>query len=223
MATVGGASDRSILAKYSNALRAVGTHPEALLSLPAVLTERGRSNWDQREPWWNHRAIRAVERELPPHGHVFEWGSGGSTLWFADRGYRITAVESEQEWADRVHDACPAADVRHIPGRTTGSMRSEPLFRDHGSHYFDDYVHAIDQEPDDSIEVILIDGLCRSECAAASVRKVAPGGMVILDDSNYEFLAAAFTPFSGWETRRVRGFKRIGLPIFETTVFRAPA
>lgn len=215
--------DRQLPGKMLGAVQATVAHPAAVATIPDVLRNRNRPNWDRREPWWNRRAISYLARRLPTTGSVFEWGSGGSTLWFTDRGLDVTAVESEKEWADRVQDACPQADVRFIPGEQTGAVRSEQLFRDHGLHYFDRYVHAIDGVPEKSLDVVLIDGICRIECARLARQKVAAGGIVILDDSNFDFLGAAAEPYEGWRTVRVRGFKRTGLPIFETTFFHAPS
>lgn len=183
------------------------------------------SAWDIGEPWWPIPAIRHLGRRLPERARVFEWGSGGSTVWLSRRGARVVAIESESEWQRRVAERAPEADVRFVPGATTGTLRSEPDLRDRGTHFFDDYVAAIDEFPDDSFDLVVIDGIARCECAKRARTKVKPGGLVVLDDSNWEHLfAPVFDAFAGWETTRIRGFKRpLDVDVSETTFFRRPS
>jgi len=49
-------------------------------------------------PWWSFSAIEAYERVLRPSFRVFEWGSGGSTVFAAQRGASICCVEDSGEW-----------------------------------------------------------------------------------------------------------------------------
>jgi hypothetical protein len=49
------------------------------------------------------------------HGRrIFEYGSGGSTCFFVDRGARVTAVEHVAVWAARVRQET-SADVHLVP------------------------------------------------------------------------------------------------------------
>lgn len=202
-----------------------------LLADPSLLTDIGSSisqarssNWEVGEPWWNSRAIEYLRGRLPQEGRAFEWGSGGSTVWLTRNGMSVTAIESEREWAERVREHCPTADVRFIPGVDTGTFQSEPQLRDHGLHYFDEYVSAISDFPADSFDVIVIDGICRKECARLAAEKVKRGGIVVLDDTNFKFLRSAAEPFAGWETAILKGFKRkSGLIVYSTTFFHSPA
>jgi hypothetical protein len=209
---------------------ATGTTAE-LISDPSLITGIGScinhassSNWEAGEPWWNARAIDYLQSRLPREGRAFEWGSGGSTVWLTRNGMSVTAIESEYEWAERVRKRCPAADVRFIPGTDTGTLRSEPQLRDRGVHYFDEYVSAIDGFAAETFDVIVIDGICRKECASFAAKKVKPGGIVVLDDTNWKYLRRAAGPFAGWETVTLSGFKQKSGPfVYSTTFFHAPA
>jgi predicted O-methyltransferase YrrM len=179
--------------------------------------------WGQ--PWWNPDAIRYAGRLIRTGSRAFEWGSGSSTVWLTRRGVQVTAIESEPEWADRVKQSCPTADIRTIPGEDVGTMRSEPALRDHGEHYFDKYVTAIDEFSDATFDLIIIDGICRRECAERAVAKVKRGGIVVLDDTQWpEIMNPCFEPFSGWRTVRRRGFKkRSPIEVYETTFLTKPS
>jgi predicted O-methyltransferase YrrM len=84
------------------------------------LSKTRRSPLRQNFPWWSFAAIDAADR-LFPGRRIFEWGSGGSTLRYARKGCKFTAIEDDQAWLDAVQVALVAAGVadqvrlRHIP------------------------------------------------------------------------------------------------------------
>jgi len=181
---------------------------------------RGTS-WDAAQPWWNSRAVRYLSKRVRPGARAFEWGSGGSTVWLARQGVAVTAVEHDPGWVTKVAARCPGADIRLIPGRTAGRLRSEPELRDKGEHFFDDYIAAVDDIEDDSIDIVIVDGMCRLECVRRGAQKGKPGGMLILDDSDYRFLASAGERLRGWRAVKLSGFKR-PLEFRETAFFHKP-
>jgi hypothetical protein len=197
--------------------------PGAMKTIPPYLVHPMRPNWDAGLPWWNPRAIQYLSANLPSRGYAFEWGSGGSTIWLSDRGLTVTAIESEREWADKVTGRCPTADVRFIPGAESGKYRSEAQLRDKGQHFFDDYISVIDEFPDGSLDVVVVDGLCRVDCARRAVKKVKPNGIVVVDDTNWQFLLPPPETFYGWRCVTLSGLKsRSGMCVYSTTFFQRP-
>src|SRR6185437_3283918 len=69
--------------------------PTSMTTILPYLLHPLRSNWDMGLQWWNPRAIRYLGDSLPEKSRVFEWGSGGSTIWLAERCLAVTAIESE--------------------------------------------------------------------------------------------------------------------------------
>ena len=198
--------------------------PSLITGIGSCINQAKNSNWEAGEPWWNSRAIEYLQNRLPREGRAFEWGSGGSTVWLARHGMRVTAIESESEWAERVRARCPESDVRFIPGADTGTFRSEPQLRDRGVHYFDEYISAINDFKPESFDVIVIDGICRKECASLAAEKVKRNGIIVVDDTNWKFLRPAADAFKGWETATFSGFKRkSGFFVYSTTFFHPPA
>jgi predicted O-methyltransferase YrrM len=213
--------------EIKSAMRMVGLfglnvirNPDLVNSAIPVALHPLTSAWDAEEPWWNSRAIKYLAKQLPTEGEAFEWGSGSSTIWLSTHSINVTSVESESEWAKRVRERCADALVRLIPAANSGTMRSEPQLRDHGNHFFDDYVNAIDDYADRSFDLIIVDGVCRAECARRAATKIKPGGLVVVDDTNWRFLDSCFEPFRTWETKRIRGFKHMSPDVWETTFFR---
>ena len=58
-----------------------------------------------RLPWLVPGAIRALDAILTPEDSVLELGSGGSTLFFADRCMRVVTFELDPTWAKIVQAA----------------------------------------------------------------------------------------------------------------------
>jgi Methyltransferase domain len=202
-------------------------NPGLIMRHPIVLTTVGdafrrRAAEDPETPWWNRRAIRYLSRHLRPGDRAFEWGSGGSTVWLARRGVSVTSIEHDPEWAKKVIDCCPAADVRLISGATQGRLRSEQQqeYITNGQYFFDDYVAAIDTLDEGSLDIVIVDGLCRMECVRRGAPKVKPGGVLMVDDTDYRFLDPEKI-LPGWKAVSFWGFKRTQ-DLRETSFFRRP-
>lgn len=124
-------------------------------------------------PWWNVAATRDVEAFLAsrPRARIFETGAGASTVWLARRAAKVISVEHDAAWHKRflgMIDGVPGIDLRF---RALG---------DGGAH--DAYVHAID-ETDDLYDLIVVDGRHRVACLNRALAHLAPGGMILFDDS----------------------------------------
>ena len=64
---------------------------------------RGYRRRHPDRPYYVPRAIEHLERLIDRSTSVFEWGSGVSTLWWAERVGTVTAIEHDETWFDRVH------------------------------------------------------------------------------------------------------------------------
>ncbi len=124
-----------------------------------------------RVPWLTRQAVGCLTQHLGPSQAGFEWGSGRSTAWLADRIRSLTSVESDPTWFARVQKLLRAKDIRNV-----------------ALHFLDadspQYVALIDEEVDQSLDFVLVDGVSerRDSCALAAVPKVRPGGLLIVDD-----------------------------------------
>lgn len=199
-------------------------HPIILTTVDEVV--RQSTAEELETPWWNRRAIRYLSGHLRPGARAFEWGSGGSTVWLARRGVSVTSIEHDPEWVEKVIDRCPTADVRCVPGTTQGKLRAEPQHRnafkleDKGQYFFDDYVAAIDSFGEDSLDIVIVDGMCRIECVRQGTPKVKPGGVLVVDDTDYRFVDPEKL-LPGWQAVSLWGYKKTQ-DLRETTFFHRP-
>lgn len=147
-------------------------------------------------PCYAFGAIRALEQELSPEHRVFEYGSGSSTLWYAQRVAEVVAIEHHPDWYSLVSSAAPSnVEVKLHEGapRAAPDQRSSEggEVAEFGSSVipgasFERYVRAIDDYPDGHFHVVSVDGRARVACLERALAKVAPGGLLILDNSQRE-------------------------------------
>ena len=140
-------------------------------------------------PWMTYPAIYFLEGALRDEMRLFEYGSGGSTAWFAERVKEVTAVEADRFWLLQV----PRAEnirLRHVETEADWYTDSRT-----------DYVQAaVDGAPWD---VIVIDGHARNDCAQVAGSLLTPTGFIVLDDTHNPRLAPAQSCLSD------QGFGRI--------------
>lgn len=212
-------------------LRGLAREPRLAADLPRwVRDARVRTDpLNYRQPWWNYKAVQFVEQRLPEHARVFEYGGGASTLWLRDHGATVTTIEDDRDWYDGLQKRLPDADLRFID-LTPGSSATP-------DGPFDVYAHAIDGEPDNTFDLVIVDGQARRDCVLAAAPKVRPGGMLLLDDSQWSdteppasddltrlrpLYADLPQHLAGWQANHLRGIKPgTWLPV-QTTVWIKP-
>lgn len=122
-------------------------------------------------PWWNVAATREVEAFLAhrPNARVFEYGAGASTAWLAARAGHVTSVEHDPQFIGAFREMLgPIANVTLLER----SIAEGP----------DAYVGAI-AEAGGPFDLVVVDGRHRAACLAAARAHLAPGGLVLFDDS----------------------------------------
>ncbi|MGV3660319.1 MAG: O-methyltransferase [Prosthecobacter sp.] len=136
-------------------------------------------------PWLAPDAIAWLDANLRPDMQGFEWGSGRSTLWFAKRLASLTSIESDATWfqqvARMVHEAALTnVDLRHIPldhpDADTYQNEYDPLPRNPAT---------ILDLPDASLDFVVVDGWYRPVCARAALPKLKPGGILLIDNTDW--------------------------------------
>jgi hypothetical protein len=157
---------------------------------------------DLRVPFWPYDAVDFVGARLPAAAAVFEYGSGGSTLWLLDQGADVTAVEHHPGWHQRLLAAAPRLALSLHEPSADGEIGSIMT-----TGFFDAYVAAVDEVPDDSLDMLIVDGRARVECVDRALDKVKPGGMLLLDDTDRRRYSAAYRQLADWERHDFAGVK----------------
>ena len=132
----------------------------------ALVTGIGRLllGWRPQLPWISYDAQEVLARHLTSKSRVLEFGSGMSTLWYAERAGEVFSIESDAEWVAAVKPTLPANATIKL-----AETREEYL--------------AFPEQPYD---LIMVDGHSRNACIVAALPFLAPRGALYLDNSDRE-------------------------------------
>ena len=132
------------------------------------------------EPWIASGAVRYCEQHLPKSARALEWGSGRSTLWFAERVASLTSIEHDSGWFEKMSPRVAQhanVDYRLI---TLDHPLTAPTLRTYDPQ--PRYVGVIDDFEDSSLGLVVVDGHYRQACVRAAIPKLARGGLLLIDN-----------------------------------------
>lgn len=122
-------------------------------------------------PWFTYPALEYLGQLDFTNKRVFEFGTGGSTSYWCRRAAEVVGVEHNPLWYERVSGRLPA----------NGSIRL--------AEAPDDYVAEISRVGG-KFDVIVVDGVERRRCCKAALEALRPGGLIILDNSDWHHVCA---------------------------------
>lgn len=126
-------------------------------------------------PWLTPQANAFLETWLLPTDCGAEFGSGGSTLWFARKVASLISVEHNPAWFAKVSLEIGARGIHNVDYRFCAI--ESPNSRE-------EYVRNLKDLMDSSLDFVLVDGIYREDCAGAAIPKLKPGGVLIIDNVN---------------------------------------
>ena len=194
-----------------------------LIWFPRWLRSQRRTSLDDEVPWITYEAHRALERLLTPEMRVFEYGSGGSTLYLAPRVAELVSVEHDPDWHAKVQARVGnRSELMLVPSteEEPGDYASADE-RDQGRS-FRAYAEAIDRFPDGYFDLLLIDGRARASCFRHGRAKVRAGGWIVLDNSDREPYTSVVSAAreAGWAEERCAGPSGYTPYFSQTTIWR---
>jgi predicted O-methyltransferase YrrM len=136
---------------------------------------------------------------LRPTHQVFEWGGGGSTLFFLNKGCRVTTVESSDDWVEQLE-----ARVRELGGdaRSRWELRHVPVI-DNDDPAISDYVDQV--TINGPWDLVMVDGWSRFRCLQEGLHHVKKGGVLVLDNANQKQFVTVPEVMRAWERHKFRG------------------
>lgn len=117
-------------------------------------------------PWYTYPAIEYLNGLDFSQQRVFEYGSGNSSAYWAKKTKSVYSVEHDKEWYSKVK------------GELSENQAIELCETE------ESYLSAIDRVPG-KVDVIVIDGKYRDECAKLVKEHISDDGIVILDNSDW--------------------------------------
>ncbi|MBD3246212.1 MAG: methyltransferase domain containing protein [Candidatus Omnitrophica bacterium] len=165
-----------------------------------------------RAPWLTPAAIKFLRAYLRAGMAGFEWGSGKSTLFFAQRVKSVISVEHSGEWYARVkaqlrqaglmskvkYQLIPPNPREDFAERSSENPEDAVCLAAMQKKEFYAYARKITAYPDDHFDFILVDGRARVGCMCFARKKVKRGGVLVLDNAERQRYQPAFGYFNGW-------------------------
>lgn len=155
-------------------------------------------------PWMNFPVVRMLEERLTKDLNLFEFGSGYSTLFYADKVRAVTSVEYDEKWLHIIKSKVPE-NVKIIFTR-----------EDVDANYCRAILAAKDQ-----YDVVIVDGRDRVNCIKQSMSALSAKGVILLDDSQRERYQEGidFAKSRGFKALNLEGLKAMGTEVDRTTIF----
>lgn len=143
---------------------------------------------------------------------VFEYGSGGSTLFISNRVSKLVSVEHDKGWYEQVSIMLskeriynceyilrePKKSVELIIS-TQGRNNLISTKTQYAGMTFENYVKSIDEYPDSNFDLILIDGRARLSCIYHVMSKLSPESYLMFDDSHIAEYAKVMILLSNYQ------------------------
>jgi hypothetical protein len=161
----------------------------------------GQTAIKDRKPWITFEAREYLKKIIHKDMRVFEYGSGGSTLYFLDNVAEVVTVEHDTSWFNLVKNS--VKDNRKLTYLLiTPTLLDIPISKPNYSnpemylsaddnflnkYSFIDYAKSISKYPDEYFDIISVDGRARPSCIKESLSKVKKNGYIMLDNSDRKY------------------------------------
>lgn len=176
--------------------------------------ESGFTTVGRRMPWINYEAQIYLNALVKPGMKVFEWGSGGSTLFWADHCEQVISVEHDRQWYKILSEILASEGEKNVVYRNVLPEETEESlnYRIHidfasgsiNGYQWVNYVRQIAEFPDEYFDIILVDGRARNACIFNALPKLKKNGFLIVDNSERKYYTKEFKAiFDGrnWESK----------------------
>lgn len=195
--------------------------------------DENRSAIRDEMPWVTFQAKEWLEELLIQNKQmvVFEYGSGGSTLFFLRRVKKLVSIEHDPEWYHFVSYiliknslSCEYLLLEPEALSDVSTDYTDPYSfasAEYPKLSFYRYVNSINAFPDKSFDLVFIDGRARPSCILNARNKVKLGGFLILDNSERNHYSFAKNLIE-WEQTNFFGPGPYGRYFWQTSVWRKP-
>jgi hypothetical protein len=120
------------------------------------------------KPWMHQSEIDMIVSYLRPEHKMFEWGCGGSTIFYSNFVLFYRSVEHDVGW------------YNNIKTLSVNNPKIDLIYRDDKDQY-SNYIKSI-QDFSDKYDRILIDGRERVKCSIVAKQYLNDDGLIFVHD-----------------------------------------
>lgn len=156
-------------------------------------------------PWFNFGFINFLKERLHKDLTVFEYGSGASTLFFAERVGKIISVEYDKKWYAKVNEMLG------------NRQNSTVYFQESDENYPKAIAHLAKGR---TFDIIVIDGRKRVASAKNAITFLSEQGVLLFDDTQRAYYQEALDYYkeNGFKSLTFSGLKPSGFGEDRTTL-----
>jgi len=187
----------------------------------------------EQTPWIVFKARQWLESYLKPNMFVFEYGSGGSTLFTSKRVGKLISIEHDRVWYEQVssmlskerisnceyflHEPKESANRTFVPKSWSDPISTKTDFT---GMTFESYVKSIEDYPSRYFDLVVIDGRARLSCVHHAMSKIPSGGYLMFDDTHRAEYARARSLLSNYQRIDFFGAKPYNDCLAQTSIWK---
>ncbi len=142
-------------------------------------------------PWYNYPLITFLQSYIKPSMNIFEFGTGCSTIFYAQKLCNVFGVECNAEWITKVQEL---ATKHNLHERIAVEFCAK-------SHEMARYINNV--EASIKFDAIVVDSYNRIECLIEAKKRGAK--IIILDNSERPNLEPAHEVMQGFDVLKFKG------------------
>jgi hypothetical protein len=190
----------------------------------------GRNSVADELPWLNLPAIQYLKDNITPAFKIYEYGGGGSTLFFCARAVEVVTVEDHQAWFATLTQTIQNKSYTNWKGRfispetvdgnqsrsheNPADFKSGAKGLEHLS--FEKYAKSIHDFPADYFDLVLVDGRARPSCIQEAIPHLKSGGLLVVDNTERPYYLGPFRSILALEYEKVL---EVQAPVYYTPDF----
>ncbi len=145
-------------------------------------------------PWTTPASILFFDKVITKEMIGLEYGSGRSTMYFANKLKKLVSIEHYAGWYKKVEQQLKDNSISNveyllIPKQDTPDRIEDidtelnKLNGDEPRNDFYNYYSKVNEYTDGYFDFVLIDGRARTKCGLNAIDKLKSGGIFVLDNS----------------------------------------
>lgn len=151
-------------------------------------------------PWITYPAIEFLDTLDFSDCHIFEYGSGASTLFWANRAMTVTSVEKNPKWFELVQGQTP---------------KNASIFLKPKDLEYAEFIKSQNKK----FDVVVVDGAVRYPCIQTAIPYLTDRGILILDNSDWYPESCRFLRSQGFVELDFSGFPPLNAFTSTTSIF----